>query len=195
VPIRALHPVLIASTILFSMAAAKAPAGTHHRVAAAPPIDPCALLTDNQVSDVIEMRVDPGFREDTGRLDSSGYQGSYSATCVWMVRSDSASRDSVRPWGKASFAVLAVISWPAGSEGPAEFLQSFRDAADSQLIPSSPLPLHIGDEALWWGDGVAARKGNISFGISVHLVQGRSKERAMEEVLTRAIVSHLSDSD
>jgi hypothetical protein len=50
----------------------------------------------------------------------------------------------------------------------------------------------IGDEGLWWGDGVAARKGDRSFGISVFLQNGdKAAQRKMEEALARKIASRL----
>jgi hypothetical protein len=49
----------------------------------------------------------------------------------------------------------------------------------------------IGDDSLWWGDGVAVRKGDISYGVSVHSVSQRSLERQMEETLASKIVERL----
>jgi hypothetical protein len=137
------------------------------------------------------MTVDPGVREDSGRLEGDDYQGAYSSTCVWRASADRNAHDPSRPLGGASFAILTVISWPLGVNGPAMFLQSFRDAAESHVITSTPVSLRIGDEELWWGDGVAARKGNHSFGISVHLVNQRSKERQLEESLAMRIAAQL----
>jgi hypothetical protein len=155
------------------------------------PADACALLTAQQVSRAMNMKVEPGIREDSGWLDGDAYEGAYSSTCVWKASRDRDAHDLTRPLGGASFAILTVISWPAGLDGAAIFLQSFRDAAESHVIATTPVPLHIGDEALWWGDGVAARKNNHSFGISVHLVEGRSKERQLEEFLAAEIATFL----
>lgn len=151
----------------------------------------CGFLTYRQVSELLKVRVGRGVRDDTGPLHGTTYEGSYSSTCVWRTAGDRSADDSGHPLAGASFAILAVISWPPDSDGPAKFLQSFRDAAQSHIITTRPLPLQIGDEALWWGDGVAVRKGNISFGISVHLVKGRDKERSMEEDLAGKIVARL----
>jgi hypothetical protein len=136
----------------------------------------------------MNTKVDAGVREDTGWLDAPDYAGAYSSTCTWRASSDSDAHDPTRSLGGASFAILTVISWPAG-DGPAKFLQSFRNAADDHVITGTPVPLQIGDEALWWGDGVAARKGSLSFGMSVHLVNERAKERRMEELLAAKIAA------
>jgi hypothetical protein len=113
----------------------------------------CSLLTDRQVSEVMKMKVDPGIREDSGRLQGDSYQGAYSSTCIWKAASDRDAHDLNRPLGGANFAILTVISWPAGANGAAIFLQSFRDAAESHVIANTPVPLQIGDEALWWATG------------------------------------------
>lgn len=151
----------------------------------------CGLLTDRQVSEAMNMKVDPGVREDSGQLDGAAYEGAYSSTCVWKALQDRDAHDPTRPLGGANFAILTLISWPAGGNGPAKFLQSFRDAAQSHIITSTPVTLRIGDEALWWGDGVAARKGNVGFGISIHLLNGRPQERQMEESLAAEIAAQL----
>jgi hypothetical protein len=155
------------------------------------PANACGLLTDRQVSEAMKMKVDPGIREDTGRLEGDSYQGAYSSTCIWKAASDRDAHDLSRPLGGANFAILTVISWPVGVKGAAIFLQSFRDAAESHVIANTPVPLKIGDEALWWGDGVAVRRNNHSFGISVHLVNGRSQERQLEEFLAAQITAQL----
>jgi hypothetical protein len=185
------HAVSAAVAALIFGAVADSPADTADaHVAPAPAINSCALLTDRQVSEVMHTKVDPGVREDTGRLDGPDYTGAYSSTCTWRASSDRDAHDPSRPLGGASFAILTVISW-AANEGPAKFLQSFRSAAEDHVIASAPVPLHIGDEALWWGDGVAARKGKLSFGMSVHLVSERIKERRMEETLAAKIAAQL----
>ena len=181
----------VAAVLLFEVAA-ESPADTETAaIPQAPEVNSCLLLTDRQVSGVLNMKVDPGVREDSGRLDGAGYEGSYSSTCTWRVSADRDAHDPTRPLGGASFAILTIISWPAANNGPANFLQSFRDAAQAHVITTTPVPLQIGDDALWWGDGVAARKGKFSFGISIHLLDGRSKERRMEELLAAKIAAQL----
>src|SRR5580692_7093632 len=59
----------------------------------------CSLLTDRQVSEVMKMKVDPGIREDSGRLQGDSYQGAYSSTCIWKAASDRDAHDLSRPLG------------------------------------------------------------------------------------------------
>ena len=149
----------------------------------ATPINACTLLSASEVSQVIGIRVDGGARNDAGWVDNDSTHGAYSSTCLWRATADRGAADPSLPAGGASFAILNVFSWPEGSQEAGSFLQKFRDAAENNLIPSKPVPLKIGDEALWWGDGVAVKSGHVAFGISVHLVNGRPKERQMEETL------------
>jgi hypothetical protein len=149
----------------------------------ATPIDACALLTSDEVSEVIGVKVDAGSRRDDGWVDNDAVHGAYSSTCFWRATADRNLADPSLSMGGASYAILNVFSWPPGSNEAGSFLQKFRDAAESNLIPSKPVPLKIADEALWWGDGVAVKSGTVAFGISVHLVGGRPKERQMEETL------------
>lgn len=152
------------------------------------PIDACALLTTSELSTLLGMPVEAGVRRDAGVTS----QGAYSSTCIWRVRNEYLlTPDPNASLGGADFAILDVFSW--SSRGGAEtFLQSFRTAAKSHLIPRHPVALDIGDDSLWWGDGVAVRRGAASFGISVVLHSAdRDKRRAWEESLAKEILARL----
>ena len=43
---------------------------------------------------------------------------------------------------------------------------------------------------VWWGDGVAFRRGDVSFGVSVHVGTDKKAEQAMEEALAKKIVAN-----
>jgi hypothetical protein len=150
-------------------------------------IDACRLLSAEEVSAVAGVKVMSGDRKDSGLMAD----GSYSSTCVWKVAADSGEpADPMTPLGKR-FAMLNAISWPAGSKGAADYVNSFREAAKSNLIDMTPVTVKAGDDALWWGDGVAVRKGDISFGVSVHIGVEKTAERSMEESLAKKIVPKL----
>jgi hypothetical protein len=157
-------------------------------------VDACALLNDTEVASTLKLEVNPADRRDDGKLDGKeGYEGSYSSTCVWRVQADK-DKDSVDlPMAGMRFAILNAITWPKDSGKAANFLQSFHDAAEHGIIPGKPIPLKgIGDDALWWGDGVASRVGDVSFGVSVFLQNGdKVTQRAMEEALARKIAGRL----
>ncbi len=181
----------MASLIVCLGAAAQAPSAGDAKNA---PINACALLTAKEVSAVVGKKVSEGERRDDGNVTSGDYvtPGTYSSTCLWRVVTDGpAPNDPNLSLGGASYAILNAMQWPKGSGDAGKFLQSFRDAAKNHVIDMTPVPVQIGDEALWWGDGVAVRKGDRSFGISVHLVGGRPLERGMEEALAKKIVPRL----
>ena len=96
------------------------------------------------------------------------------------------------PFGGAAFAMLNTITWPAGSGLAKKYVEDFRDAAKQELIDMTPVPVQAGDEALWWGDGVAVRKGDVSFGVSVHVGTDKKAEQAMEEALAKKIVANFA---
>ena len=159
-----------------------------------PQVISCALLTERQVSEAMNMKVDPGVRQDSR---STGHRRLPRRVLLDLrlksgLRAIEMRTTRIVLSSGASFAILTVISWPRDGKGAEIFLQSFlRDAAESHVIANTPIPLQIGDEALWWGDGVAVRKNNHSFGISVHLVNERSKERQLEESLAATIAARL----
>jgi hypothetical protein len=160
------------------------------------PINACALLTDDEVSAVVGAKVTPGERRDDGEVGGKGDYaplGTYSSTCFWQFHADASGVDDPNlPMGGRRFAILNAMVWPAGGGDSVKFLQSFRDAFKHEVIPSDPVPVDVGDEGLWWGDGVAARKGDRSFGISVFLQNGdKPTQRKMEETLARKIAERL----
>ena len=175
----------LAVALLFSGAAqaAEAPAKA--------PIDACALMTDAEVAAVIGAKVLPGKRMDEGFVAG----GQYSGTCVWrMVTAGAAPNDPDKPMGGATFAILNAMQWPAGSGKSKEFLESFFDAAKNGVIDQTPVQLKIAtaEDAIWWGDGVAVRKGDRSFGVSVFIPgKPRAERRVLEESLARKIAPRL----
>jgi hypothetical protein len=157
-------------------------------------VDACALLSDKEVAATLNLGVAPADRRDDGKLDDRpGYEGSYSSTCVWRVEADKNKASVDQPMAGMRFAILNAITWPKGSGKAASYLQSFHDAAEHNVIPMKPISLKgIGDDAVWWGDGVASRVGDVSFGISVFLQNGdKVAQRPMEEALARKIAGRL----
>ena len=156
------------------------------------PIDACALLTDEDVTASLGRKVHAGERRDSGFVESPVVtKGTYSSTCFWRLGEAPPETDASDSLGGTSYVILNAMQWPAGTDDSRKFLQSFRDAAKEGVIDQTPVALEIGQEALWWGDGVAVRKGRRSFGISVHLIGERAKERGLEEALAKMIVRKL----
>ncbi len=155
------------------------------RAWSAPP-SACSLIAKDDVAAVVGGTIAVSEQNDAGATEGEAY----SSTCLWKVTGGPvlpAKPDA--PFGGASFVILNTITWPAGSGLAKKYLEDFRDAAKQNVIDMNPVPVQAGDEALWWGDGVAVRKGDVSFGISVHVGTDKQAERAMEEVLAKKIVA------
>jgi hypothetical protein len=151
-------------------------------------LDACALIATAAVSDAVGVPVQDGVRNDSGAIPG----GAYSATCLWRIpASPEQTAAATAPAGPA-YAILNVIKWPDGSPGAAGYLEDFRKSSEAGIIDHKPVPLQIGEEALFWGDGVAVRKGPVSFGVSVRLpVKDAERQRSIEEVLARQIADRL----
>ncbi len=144
------------------------------------PINACDMLSEKVLEEVIGVSVHTGQRRDDGLTRD----GAWSSTCFWAT-------DEAAGQG-GTYAILNAQSWPAGSGGGKQFLESFHQAAKEHVIPMQPVPLEYGDQSLWWGDGVAVLIGNISFGISVrHSSPDKSIRRPMEEKLAKKILEDL----
>jgi hypothetical protein len=119
------------------------------------PIDACSLLQPSEISAAIGLPIEEGVRRDEGLVP----QGAYSSACMWAVKQDASARKS--------FVIVNAMQWPTDSGLADTFLEAFRRAAASGEIASQPVPRELGDAALWWGDGLALRRGDVSVGISV----------------------------
>jgi|SRR6185437_2538581 len=165
------------------------PATSQSPQAHAAPINACALLSSAEVSAVVGLAVDGGVRRDEGFQTN----GSYSSACLWTVhRKDAKPADPSAPLGGKSFVILNAIRWPAGSDLARKYLEDFREASANGIIPGKPVARSFGDEALWWGDGLAVRKGDVSFGVSVFLPGAMPAQRGkLEEELAPHILQRL----
>jgi hypothetical protein len=139
-------------------------------------INTCHLLTSEEIAAAIGAKVKEGERRDEGWQAD----GSYSSACIWMV--ESGSNPSPNPRARR-FVILHAMQWPVGREMAGKYLQSFRKSAEQGVIRSAPTPRNFGDEALWWGDGLAVRKGDVSFGVSVFMPDAASNQPARTSVL------------
>jgi hypothetical protein len=153
------------------------------------PIDACALLTPSEVSAVVGKKVESGQKFDNGITP----QGAHSTTCIWAAPLAPGARpDPAQRLGGRGFVVLGVMNWPGGPNDARKFLQDFQEAFRQHDIDSKPVSVDVGaDDALWWGDGVAARKNGVSFGISVAQFGDRAARQPQAESLAKRIVNRL----
>jgi len=161
------------------------------QVHAAPPpaIDACALLTPDEVSAAVGKSMEYRKSFDNGVTP----QGAHSTTCMWVADlPPGVAPDPKQRLGGRGFVVLSVMNWPCGASDARKFLDDFYRAFQQHDIDSKPVPVQIGaDDALWWGDGVAARKNGMSFGVSVAQFGDRTARRPQAESLARLVVKRL----
>lgn len=150
-------------------------------------INACALLTSAEISAAVGLTVDDGRRQDEGM----SRDGQYSSTCMWTIEPGKVP-DQTAPGRGRRFVILNAQRWPTGRDMAKKFLQAFHESADKGVIPNKPAPRKFGDEALWWGDGLAVRRGDVSFGISVFMPKrDEARTSAMEEKLAPLVLHRL----
>jgi hypothetical protein len=173
--------ILLVLTAYRSAGAAGAPDAAEDEVI--PTIDACSLLPTAAIHDALKREVGKPQRSDSGYVAG----GAFSSTCMWTVSLDRSAGTS-----KRRIVILHAMRWPTGKAGT--FLEQFYETAANGELPRKPVPRNIGDDALSWGDGVAVRKGDVSFGISV-LVEGISLEQSgrIEETLARQVLRKVGD--
>lgn len=170
-----LSPLLKATSLLLLLGAC-APKGNE-----VVNLNACNFLLDGDIASVLDSNTRAGQRDDLGLITEGEQAGVYSSSCLWQLESKE---------GTAEYVILMALLWPQ-DKSASLFLQDFRHFAELGVISQEPIPLTLGDESLWWGDGVAVIKDNISFGISTRLVDTREKRREAEEALAALILSRL----
>ena len=183
-------PVLAAAfgAILFpaGLQAASAPPAAPAAPAA---IDACALLTPAEVTSVVGKAVEITQPFDNGITP----QGAHSTTCIWAAPLPAGVEpDPTKRLGGRGFVVVSAMNWPGGPNDARKFLDDFNRAFQEHGIDSKPVAVNVGaDDALWWGDGVAARKNGVSIGVSVAQFGDRAARQPQAESLARLIVKRL----
>jgi hypothetical protein len=154
-------------------------------------INPCTMLTEADVSAVLGKTVEPGRPLDNGLTED----GAYSSTCLWVAPLETGVQpDNTKALGGRNFAILNVMNWAGGPTDARKFLDGFMKAFDEHEIPSKPVTVNVGaDDAIWWGDGVAARKDGVSFGISVVHAGDTADRKPKAEALAKQIVRWLQE--
>lgn len=152
-------------------------------------IDACALLTPDEVSVIVGRGVEAGQPFDNGITN----QGAHSTTCIWAAPlAPGVEPDPNLRLGGRGFVVLSVMNWPGGPDDARKFLDDFQRAFQEHGIDSKPVPVQVGaDDGLWWGDGVAARKNGMSFGVSVAQFGDKATRQPQAEMLAKIVVKRL----
>lgn len=143
----------------------------------------CPLLSPAEIETVVGSAMGDGKERDpTGGGENQGRM----TACTW----EAASGDP-----GAAFVTLLVWSWPAGSGGGGNYLESFRQAARDYDDLPEPEPVTLGEEALWDGTAIHVRSGDVSFDVAVGekgLAPATSKEEA--QALAEVVLGRLPSS-
>jgi hypothetical protein len=139
--------------------------------AVAPRIEACALLTEEEIAAATGVALAGGQEQSSG---GGGENQGHMTSCSWQTPDDAANFGLV---------VLTVWSWPPGSTGAANYVDAFRKVAAEIGGTTEPETLAVGDEALWDGTNVNARKGDVSISISAtaHANDSRTTAKALAE--------------
>ena len=117
-------------------------------------IPACPLLTIPEVTAALGVPVEAVEQEPSGGGEGEGRM----TTCLWT------------PVGGRLGSTLSLVvwSWPPGDYGAAGFLEALRAYAKED--PDRPVEtLPVGDDALWDGDRVYVRKGDVNFTLATSL--------------------------
>lgn len=120
---------------------------------AAPEIPACQLLTSDEVAAAFGKPVAVTERPPIG-----GGAGQGRMTTCFFTPADG---------GLGTTLSLVVWSWPPGHPAAAGYIEAIRLAAGPGSPP--PVAVAVGDEALWDGDRLHARKGSVGFTLAASL--------------------------
>lgn len=136
----------------------------------------CPLLAPAELEQVVGSAMAEGKeRESMGGGENEGRM----TACVWNAVSEEPG---------AAIVSLLVWSWPAGSGGPGNYLESLRRAAKEYKDLPTPEPVSLGEEALWDGTSTHVRSSDVSFSVSVSEkgldpAQAKAESQALAEVV------------
>lgn len=142
----------------------------------------CPLLSPADIQKVVGTAMDDGKeREPAGGGDNEGRM----TACAWDATSDQPG---------AAIVTLLVWSWPSGSGGGTNYLESFRQAAKQYKDLPTPQPVKLGEEALWDGTSMHVRSGDVSFSISLSEkgldpAKGEEESQALAEIVLGKLTS------
>jgi len=148
--------------------------------ARAPEIAACPLLSPADIQKVVGTAMGDGKeREPAGGGENEGRM----TACAWDATSDEPG---------AAIVTLLVWSWPSGSGGGTNYLESFRQAAKEYKDLPTPEPVTLGEEALWDGTSMHVRSGDVSFSISLsEKGLGPAKTREESQALAEIVLGKL----
>ena len=148
-----------------------------HAAETAAEIPACPLLSDDALAEAFGKPVTAAEQPPSGGGPGAGRM----TTCLWTPADG----------GLGATVSLIVWSWPPGHPGAAGYLEAFR--ASEYADRPVPETIAIGDDAVWDGDRLHVRKGDVSFTLatSLNALDPTPDARPRLETLAAEVVARL----
>jgi hypothetical protein len=148
-----------------------------HAAETAAEIPACPLLSGDAIAEVFGKPVTAAEQPPSGGGPGAGRM----TTCIWTPADG----------GLGATVSLIVWSWPPGHPGAAGYVEAFRASGYPDRAP--PETVAIGDDALWDGDRLHVRKGDVSFTLatSLNALDATPDARPRLEALGAEVASRL----
>jgi hypothetical protein len=174
----------IAGIALATMVAAGCSEESGKSSKAAASFDACALLTVEDFNAVFART----FNADKpGPSTSGGAKQGAMMSCAWVSPGAEVAGKPMASLNNTYFINLIAWSWPAGSGGGDKYMNSFVDAAKTFNQPV-PVPVALGDAALWGGKSMHVKKGDVTMSLTLTGPDDEAVKRtAAESLMTTAL--------
>ena len=150
-------------------------------------LDACALLTVEDFNAVFART----FNADKpGPSGGGGANQGAMMSCAWVSPGAEVAGKPMASLNNTYFTNLIVWSWPAGSGGSDSYMKSFVDAAKTYNQPA-PVPVTLGDAALWGGETMHVKKGDVTMSLSLTGPGDEATKRAAAESLMKTALGRL----
>ena len=150
-------------------------------------LDACALLTVEDFNAVFDRT----FNADKpGPAGGGGANQGAMTSCGWASPGAEVAGKPMASLNNTYFTNLIVWSWPAGSGGSEMYMKSFVDAAKTYNQPA-PVPVSLGDAALWGGKTIHVKKGDVTMTLSLTGPGDEATKRAAAESLMKTALGRL----
>ena len=181
-------PASIAGAVLVTLAVAGCSDESGKSGKAAASFDACALLTAEDFNAVFDRTF---TADEAGKTTGGGgaKQGAM-MSCAWVSPGAEVAGKPMASLNNTYFINLIAWSWPAGSSGSDNYMNSFVEAAKTYNQPV-PVPVTLGDGALWGGKTMHVKKGDVTMSLTFTGPDDEAAKRAAAESLATTALGRL----
>ena len=150
-------------------------------------VDACALLTVEDFNAVFDRT----FNADKpGPSGGGGANQGAMTSCAWVSPGAEVAGKPMASLNNTYFINLITWSWPVGSGGGDSYMNSFVEAAKTFNQPA-PVPVTLGDAALWGGKSMHVKKGDVTMTLSLKGPGDEASKKAAAESLMKTALGRL----